>query len=363
MRKRKLKKVDLRKFVSRTGKRGSVPGTVEYIGQPRLETVKIEVLEYDEHTISEHVVESVADYKPFLQHPGIKWFQITGVHNPDILQEAGKIFNIFTLDLEDVANTTQRPRIEERENYIFMVFKMLQLDPETREVTIEQVSIVLGADYVLTFHETTPQIFEPLQTRIINGLGRIRKMKGDYLIFSITDIIIDQYFTLMEDMGETIENIEDELIASPDQTSQEAIYKLKRRLGYVKKTIWPAREVINQLQYSEHQLIDEETKIYFRNIYDHTIQIIETLESLRDLTAGMMDLYLSKVSYKLNEIMKILTIFSTIFIPLTFFAGVYGMNFKYFPELDWKYSYYTFWAIMLLITSGMLIYFRRKKWF
>jgi len=362
-RKRKLKKVDLLKFVSKTAKRGSIPGTVEYIGQPRVENIKVEVLEYDETTVSEHVVGSVQELEDYKMHPGIKWFQITGVHNPDILNEAGKLFNILTLDLEDVANTTQRPRIEERDNYIFMVFKILQIDPDSRDVNIEQVSIVLGSDFVLTFHETTPLIFEPLQTRIINGLGRVRKMKSDYLVFSITDMIIDQYFALMEDIGETIEEIEEDLITSQGQSSQEAIYKLKRRLGYVKKTIWPAREVLNQLQYSDHQLINEVTKIYFRNIYDHTIQIIETLESLRDLTAGMMDLYLSKVSFKLNEIMKILTIFSTIFIPLTFFAGVYGMNFKYFPELNWKGGYFIFWGIMILIAAGMLIYFRRKKWF
>lgn len=362
-RKRKLKKIDLHKFVSKTAKRGSIPGTVEYIGQPRVEDVKIEILEYDESTvINESVLSSVKELEAYLEHPGIKWIQITGVHNSVILSEMGKLFKIISLDLEDIANTTQRPRIEERENYIFMVFKVLQLEQESRDVNIEQVSIVLGPDYVITFHETTPLIFETLQTRILTGLGRVRKMKSDYLVFAITDIIIDQYFALIEDIGETIEETEEELIASPGQASQEAIYKLKRRLGYVKKSIWPAREVLNQLQHSDHELINEETKIYFRNIYDHTIQIIETLESLRDLTSGMMDLYLSTVSYKMNEIMKVLTIFSTIFIPLTFFAGVYGMNFKYLPELEWKSGYYIFWGIMITITIVMLFYFRRKKW-
>ncbi|HEY3388852.1 MAG TPA: magnesium/cobalt transporter CorA, partial [Prolixibacteraceae bacterium] len=283
-------------------------------------------------------------------------------HNSEILNEIGKQFNIISLDLEDIANTTQRPRIEEREDYIFMVFKVIQLEQESREVNIEQVSIILGSSYVITFHETTPLVFETLQSRILTGMGRVRKMKSDYLVFAITDIIIDQYFTLIEAIGETIEETEEELITSPGQASQEAIYKLKRRLGYVKKSIWPAREVLNQLQHSDHPLINEETKIYFRNIYDHTIQIIETLESLRDLTSGMMDLYLSTVSYKMNEIMKVLTIFSTIFIPLTFFAGVYGMNFKYLPELEWKSGYFIFWGIMIVITIIMLAFFRRKKW-
>lgn len=360
--KRKLKKIDLLKFVSSTARRGSIPGTVEYIGKPRKEEVKIEVLEFDESTTSEVVISSVDGLKTYIQHPGIKWFQVTGVHNSEILNQIGNLFKIFPLDLEDIANTTQRPRIEEREDYIFMVFKVIQIEPDTREVNIEQISMILSSDYVITFHETTPKVFETLQTRIKTGLGRIRKMKSDYLVFAITDIIIDQYFTLIESIGEMIEETEEELITSPDQSSQEAIYKLKRRLGYVKKSIWPAREVLNQLQHSDHELIEEGTKIYFRNLYDHTIQIIETLESLRDLTSGMMDLYLSTVSYKMNEIMKVLTIFSTIFIPLTFFAGVYGMNFKYLPELEWRSGYFIFWGIMITIIIIMLFYFRRKKW-
>ncbi len=362
-RKRKLKKIDLHKFVSKTAQRGSIPGTVEYIGHPRKEDVRIDLLEYDESTIiNDHVIKSVEDLKAYIDSPGIKWIKVTGVHNSQILSEIGNLFKIISLDLEDIANTTQRPHIEERENYIFLVFKVLQLEPETREVIIEQVSMVLGPGYVISFHETAPKIFETLHTRIVTGKGRVRKMKSDYLVFTITDIIIDQYFTLIEDIGESIEETEEELIVSPGQASQEAIYKIKRRLGYVKKTIWPAREVLNQLQRSDHQLINDGTRIYFRNNYDHTIQIIETLESLRDLTSGMMDLYLSTVSYKMNEIMKVLTIFSAIFIPLTFFAGVYGMNFKFLPELEWKYGYYIFWGIMVTITIIMFIFFRRKKW-
>ena len=361
-RKRKLKKIDLHKFVSRTAKRGSIPGTVEYIGQPRVEVVKIDVLEYDELTFEETNVKTTEDLKKYLEHTGVKWIQVTGVHNPELLREIGKLFNIISLDLEDIANTTQRPRIEERDEYILLIFKILQLDPESRDVNIEQISLILGEGFVISFHETTPKILETLQNRIKTGKGRVRKMKSDYLVFAITDIIIDQYFTLLEDIGETIEDTEEELIVSPGQASQEAIYKLKRRLGYVKKTIWPAREVLNSLYQSDHILLNIGTKIYFRNIYDHTIQIIETLESLRDLTSGMMDLYLSTVSYKLNEIMKVLTIFSTIFIPLTFFAGVYGMNFKNLPELGWQYGYFLFWGVMIVIILVMLAWFRRKKW-
>jgi magnesium transporter len=362
-RKRKLKKVDLHKFVAKTAQRGSIPGTIEYIGKTREEDVKIEVLEYNESTIIDsRKITSLDELSEHADNLSIKWIKVTGVHNSEILSEIGNRFNIISLDLEDIANTTQRPRIEERENYIFLVFKVLQLEPETHEVIIEQVSIVLGQGYVISFHETEPLVFETLHTRIITGKGRVRKMKSDYLAFTIIDIIIDQYFTLIENIGDSIEETEEELITSPGQGIQEAIYKLKRRLSYVKKTIWPTREVLNQLTKTDNLIVNNETRIYFRNSYDHTIQIIETIESLRDLAAGMMDLYLSTVSYKMNEIMKVLTIFSAIFIPLTFFAGVYGMNFKYLPELELKEGYFIFWLVMITITVIMLIFFRRRKW-
>lgn len=363
MSKRKLKKIDLHKFVSKTAQKGSIPGTIEYIGKERIEKVTIEVIEYDESTFTKVTkAKTVSELQDHLEHPGIKWIQVTGVHNSEILREIGQQFNIISLDLEDIANTTQRPRIEERDDYILLVFKILQLNAENQEVTIEQVSLVLGANFVISFHETTPNDFETLKSRILSSKGRIRKMKSDYLAFAIIDIIIDHYFTLIEGIGDNIEEIEEQLIAGPGQEIQEAIYKTKRRLGYVKKTIWPAREVLNQVYNSDHHLLNEETRMYFRNNYDHTIQIIETLESLRDLTSGMMDLYLSTVSNKMNEIMKVLTIFSAIFIPLTFFAGVYGMNFKYLPELEMRYGYFIFWGIMIVITAFMLLFFRRKKW-
>lgn len=361
-RKRKLKKVDLYKFVTKTARRGSIPGTVEYIGEPRGDEVKIEVTDYSESVANDRVISSVSELADYRDYPGLQWIRVSGVHNADILNEIGGVFNIVSLDLEDIANTTQRPRIEERENYIFLIFKTLTIEPESGDVNIEQVSIILGDNFVITFHETTPKIFEILQLRIHSSTGRIRKLRCDYLVFAIVDIVIDQYFTLIEDIGETIEDIEDGLIINIGTGAQETIYKLKRRLGYVKKTIWPAREVLNALHQSDHVLINAETKMYFRNVYDHTIQIIETLESLRDLTSGMMDLYLSTVSYKMNEVMKVLTIFSALFIPLTFIAGVYGMNFKYFPELEWHNGYFIFWGVIITVTIMMLFYFKRKKW-
>jgi len=359
---KKFRKIDLHKLVPKTVHEGTVHEKVEYIGKPRKEIVKIDLLEYDEVNARETKITSVKNLEERLNNSMMKWIRVTGVHDPEILNHIGELFNINSLDIEDIANTTQRPRLEERENYIFLVFNLLQIDAETQEVINEQVALIQGQDYVITFHETNPKAFESLHNRIISSKGNIRKLKSDYLIFAITDVIIDQYFLLLEDIGETVEEVEEALVPAPDRSSQEAIYKLKRRLIYVKKTIWPAREVLNALQRSDHILINESTKIYFRNVHDHTVQVIETLESLRDITSGMMDLYLSSVSNRMNEIMKVLTIFSALFIPLTFIAGVYGMNLKNIPEYKWDYSYLAFWIVSIIVSITMLLYFRRKKW-
>lgn len=359
---KKFKKIDLHKFVPKTLHEGTVHEKIEYIGKPREEVVDIDLLEYDTVNVRETKIASLKSLKEALNNSMMKWIRVTGVHDAEILNQIGELFSINSLDLEDIANTTQRPRIEERERYIFLVFNLLQIDPETQEVINEQVALIQGPDYVITFHETYPKAFDLLRNRITTSKGNIRKLKSDYLVFALTDIIIDQYFLLLEDIGETVEEVEEQLVPSPDRSSQEAIYRLKRRLIYVKKTIWPSREVLNSLQRSDHVLINESTKMYFRNVYDHTVQVIETLESLRDITSGMMDLYLSSVSNRMNEIMKVLTVFSALFIPLTFIAGVYGMNFKNIPEYNWDYGYFAFWIVSIIVSITMLLYFRRKKW-
>ena len=358
----KRKKNSFHKFVPKTLREATVHGTFEYVGKPREGSVVIDLLEYDESIVRETKVEVVSELAVKLKNPMMKWIRVTGVHDAGILTQMGKLFNINSIDIEDIANTTQRPGIEERESYIFLEFNLLQIDKNTNEIINEQVTIIQGDNYVITFHETAPKIFDPLRSRIITGKVGVTKFKSDYLVFALTDIIVDHYFLLLEEIGNLLENTEDELIISSSKASQDAIYKLNRRLVYVKKIIWPTREILISLKRSDHPLITDNTKIYFSNIYDHTVQIIETLESMREITSGMMDLYLSSVSNRMNEVIKVLTIFSTIFIPLTFFAGVYGMNFKYFPELQWEYGYLAFWIISILISITMLIYFRRKKW-
>ncbi|MCL4481043.1 MAG: magnesium/cobalt transporter CorA [Bacteroidetes bacterium] len=360
--KSKFKKLDVKKFVPKASGKDTPPGTVQYVGVPRDEKIKIDLIEYDESVATEYNIEHPDQLLKFLQTDKIKWISVTGVYDVELITHLGELFYINHLELEDISNTTQRPRLEERKNYLFLIFKILLLNPVDKEVSIEQVSLILGENYVLSFHETGSALFDTLRSRILSGKGKVRKMKSDYLAFALADIIIDQYFIVLEDIGDTIEGIESDLIIAPGSANQEAIYRMKRRLVYVARTIWPVRELINEIERSDHPFIHEESRIYFRNIYDHTVQIIETLESLRDLTSSMMDLYLSSVSLKLNEIMKVLTIFSALFIPLTFFAGVYGMNFKYLPELEWKWGYPLFWIFCVVATIFMLLYFRRKRW-
>ncbi len=358
----RFKKLDVKKFVPRASGKDSAPGTVQYVGVPRSEVTKIELIEFNETEVAEYVIKQPDELKKFLETDKIKWIRVTGVHDVELINRIGDLFDINHLELEDLSNTLQRPRMEERDNYIFLIFKALLLNPEDKEVNIEQVSLILGENYVLSFHETEPKLFDALRTRILTGKGRARKMKSDYLAFAMADVIIDQYFLILEDIGDTVETIENELIVNPGGSNQEAIYRMKRRLVYVGRTIWPVRELVNEIERSDHLLIHNENRIYFRNIYDHTVQIIETLDSLRDLSSSMMDLYLSSVSLKLNEIMKVLTIFSALFIPLTFLAGVYGMNFKFLPELQWQWGYPVFWIICIIATVLMLFYFKRKKW-
>jgi magnesium transporter len=360
--KNKFKRLDVHKFVPRVSGKDTPPGTIQYVGLPRADKTKIELIEFNESEVTEYLLERPDQIKKFLDNDKLKWIRVIGVQDVEIITHLGEIFQINQLELEDLSNTTQRPRMEERDNYIFLVFKALLLNSENKEVSIEQVSLILGKNFVISFHETEPILFDSLRTRILSGKGRVRKMKSDYLAFTLADILIDQYFVILEDIGNTIETIESDLILTPGPANQEAIYRTKRRLVYVGRTVWPVRELINEVERSDHPLIHDESRIYFRNIYDHTVQIIETLDSLRDLTSSMMDLYLSSVSLKLNEIMKVLTIFSALFIPLTFFAGVYGMNFKFLPELEWRWGYAMFWTICITATILMLFYFKRKRW-
>jgi len=287
---------------------------------------------------------------------------LDGIHQLDNIEKIGEHFKIHPLVLEDIMNTGQRPKMEDFNDYLFIVLKMLSYDEEENETKTEQVSLILSSKFVISFQESEGDVFDPVRERIRSDRGRIRKMGVDYLAYSLIDAIVDNYFMVLEKIGEKIEDIEDELVKNPTPEVLHTIHRLKRELIFLRKSVWPLREVISRLERWESPLIDKSIDIYLRDVYDHTIQVIDALETFRDMLSGMLDIYLSSISNRMNEVMKVLTIIATIFIPLTLISSIYGMNFKYMPELDWFWGYPLVYTVMLAVSAVMLIYFRRKKW-
>jgi magnesium transporter len=341
---------------------GSSPGTVVYIGEARAEPVSISHIHYDSNSSDARRVVTALDVTPPSNVNGIAWYTIDGVHNPEILSTIGDRFGLHGLVLEDIANTTQRPKIEEFDQYIFIAMKMITFDEAAKELASEHVSLIIGDGYVLSFLENDGDVFEPVRQRIASAKGRIRKMKSDYLAYALMDAIVDNYFKVLEDLGDQIDEVEDEVVEAPSINTLRTVHRLKRELIFLRRSVWPMREVVNTLLRDESDLVRDETRIYLRDLYDHTIHVIDTVETLRDIVAGMLDVYLSSVSNKLNQVMKVLTVMSSIFIPLTFVAGVYGMNFKYMPELEWYYGYPAIMLGMLFVALALLVMFRRKEW-
>jgi magnesium transporter len=264
--------------------------------------------------------------------------------------------------LEDILHTGQRPKFEDFEKYIFIVFKMLYFDENGDDILEEQISIILGSNYVISFQEKEGDVFNPVRERIRAGRFQIKKRKIDYLAYALIDAVVDNYFLILEKIGEKIEDLEEELLDNPTPETLQTIHHLKRKLISLRKSVWPLREVIGGLERGESALFHKSTSIYLKDVYDHTIQVIDTIETFRDMVSGMLDMYLSNLSNKMNEVMKVLTIIATIFIPLTFIAGIYGMNFEFMPELKWHWGYFLIWGLMIVVGIAMVFYFRRKKW-
>ena len=344
-------------------KAGLPPGTLVHIGKRRVEKVKITLIDYDEKQFQEREVKTVEECFPFKDTPTVTWINIDGIHDVDFIEKLGTHFDLHPLILEDIVNTEQRPKMEDMGNYIFTVLKMLDYDKKKDEISAEQVSVVLGSNFVISFHESERETLNPVKERISKAKGRIRKMGADYLTYAIIDCIVDNYFAILEKIGEVIEDIEKDLLKTPTAETLQSIHKLKGEMISLRKATWPLREIVSGLERAETPLIHKTTRIYFRDVYDHTIQVIDSVESHRDIVSGMLDIYLSSISNRMNEVMKVLTIFAAIFIPLTFIAGVYGMNFVFMPELTWRWGYPIALLIMVLAASAMLVYFKRKKWF
>ncbi len=346
----------------RSKKSGLPPGTLVHVGEKKIEKVRISIIDYDETRFEEKDAKTVEECFPFKETPTVTWINIDGLHEVEIIEKIGKHFDIHPLILEDILNTRQRPKMEDFESYIFIVLRMIYYDEEKTEITSEQVSIILGSNFVISFQEREGDVFNFVRERLRNSKGRIRKMGADYLAYALVDAIIDNYFIILEKIGEDIEDMEEELVTNPVPETLQTIHDLKREMIVLRKSVWPLREVISALERGESPLIQESTGIYFRDVYDHTIQVIDSIETFRDMVSGMLDIYLSSVSNKMNEVMKVLTIIATIFIPLTFIAGIYGMNFQFMPELGWRWGYPAVWLVMSAVLITMLVYFRRKRW-
>lgn len=361
--KKQLRKVT-RLLQSRPKQIGLPPGSLIYTGEREKEPIHFRVFEYNEQGFIENEysdVESVLNLKSSKENI---WINIDGVHDVGIMEKIQNHFNIHPLAMEDILHTTQRPKIDEYDENLFVVIRMFLYDRENRELKNEQLSMILSENYLLTFLEDPGDVFDPVRERIRKTGTKIRKSKIDFLAYSILDAIVDSYFHILEQLGEEIEDLEDRLVINPGKEDLQLVHRMRRNMILLRKSMWPLREVISFLQRNDHSVIKSSTHIYLRDVYDHIIQIIDTIESYRDMIIGMLDVYLSSTSNKLNEVMKVLTVISTLFIPLTFLAGVYGMNFVHFPELGYEWMYpWGFWLITILIILGMIVFFKRKKWF
>jgi magnesium transporter len=331
-------------------------------GEEKPEITRITLFDYDASRCEVREAISVEDCFPLKETSTVSWINVDSVHDADTLKRLGDAFNLHPLVLEDIFNTDQRPKLEDYGDYCYLVLKMLTYSGEA--IASEQVSLILGKNHVISFQEggKPGDVFDPIRKRLRNGGGQIRKYGADFLVYSLMDAIVDQYFTILETISERIEDLEEEVVNDPRPETVNAIHHLRREMIYLRKSVWPLREVVNNLYRGELALVTPATQIYLRDLYDHTIRVIDTIETLRDLLSGILDIYLSSVSYRMNEVMKVLTIIATVFIPLTFIVGVYGMNFDFLPELHWHWSYPLLWGIMIGIVLVMLYYFRRKKW-
>ena len=361
------------------GKKGFPPGTLTHVGSVYTNNIKVQRTDFDSAGADSIETDQWDESLPFQSSRAVAWIDISGIHDVSAIEKIGQQFSIHPLVLEDILNTTQRPKFEEYENYLFLVMRVpfsrketapadarhrssAQTNHDKLDISFEQVSLLFGKDWVLSFNESDHQLFAPVRERLLTGKGRLRSQGADYLTYALVDVIVDQFFVVLEDLGEAIEFLDEELVRKPGPALLRQIHVFKRHMMYLHKAVWPVREIIGGFERCDSVLCSQDTKLYLRDVYDHIIQVIDTVETYRDLISGMLDIYLSSISYRLNEVMKVLTIISTLFIPLTFIAGVYGMNFENMPGLKSDYGFIVVGCVMGTITLGMLRYFRLKKW-
>ena len=347
----------------RSDKSGLPPGTLVHVGVPRAEEPRITAMVYDASRLLEEELETIGDAFPLSEAPTVTWINVDGIHQVKVVEELGQRLGLHPLVLEDILNPEQRPKMEDLGDYLYMVVKMLDWDDARGEMTTEQMSVLVGANYVVSLQEHPGgDVLDPIRVRIREAKGSIREEGPDYLAYAILDGVVDRYFGVLEGLGEKVEALEEELVAHPTPDTLQDLHELKRAMIFMRKSVWPLREVVAALDRGGSSIIQESTRVYLRDVYDHTVQVMDAVETLRDMLSGMLDIYLSSISNRMNEVMKVLTVFASIFIPLTFIAGVYGMNFAHMPELEWWWAYPLLWLVMLAVAVTMLVYFRRKRW-
>ncbi|MFT6926746.1 MAG: magnesium transporter [Psychromonas sp.] len=344
-------------------KSGLPPGSLIHVGDVREAVTQMSVIDYGAENIKEHKIQSIDEILKYKESDTVTWVIIEGLTDVDIVKRIGTMFDIHQLVLEDILNTHQRPKFEEYDDHLFIVLKCLLPETEQFSVTYEQVSLLVLKNFVFAFKEKKDDLFQPIMQRIRSSNGRLRNLKADYLTYSILDTIVDQNFILIDSLDEAITSLEDVLLTSePVKNTLNTIQKLKREIIRIRRHVSPVRELIAEMLRSESPLIDPKTHIYLRDVSDHAIRVTESIESYREILTGLLDIYISSVSNKMNETMKVLTVFASIFIPLTFLTGIYGMNFEYMPELKWQWAYPALWCVFIILPIALLVYFRRKKW-
>jgi magnesium transporter len=343
---------------------GTSPGTLTYIGEEVKFETKVCWTEYNSEMCKTYQFPKLSDFTLTLSPNKIYWLNVDGIHEPKVIEAVGKIFNLHALVMEDILNTQQKPKFEYYDDtQLFVTFKMLEFNPYTREVEVEHLSFILGKNYVISFQEERSRdIFQAILQRLETAAGKTRRNGADYLLYALMDLVVDNYFVVLEQVSENMERLEEDILNNAKQKSLTELYNIKRELTLMRKVVFPLREMLFNLIREEAPLITSNTVLYLRDVHDHVTQVIETIDSYRELVASLMDLYLSQASNKMNNVMKVLTVISVIFMPLTFVAGIYGMNFDNMPELHWQYGYYYVWGFMIILVVLMLIYFRKKDW-
>jgi magnesium transporter len=342
---------------------GLAPGTAVFTGVQKMDKIEIFVTQYNENNCQEHRPTSIESLKKMISDTNDKiWINIDGLHDEDSIVDICTHFGIHKLTIEDLVSIGQRPKIDEFEDYLFMVVKMFQLDIAHKEVDIEQISFILKDNLLITFQEKTGDVFQSIRTRLHDSKSMIRKRGTDYLLYALLDAVVDYYFVIIENLSTELEDLEEILLKKPSDDGLNALHHIRRNILSLRRSAYPLREVISRFEKLEPPRITSDTKIFIRDLYDHTIQAIETIEVFRDIASGLLDLYMNSVANRMNEIMKLLTIIAAIFIPLTFLAGIYGMNFENMPELKAQNGYFVFLGVMVIIFLAMLFYFKNKKW-